>query len=221
MENQAKQKAIEDVNYIKEIIEKTSSSMLTLSSLFLKCGMLFLVVSLVSILGSRIPVPYYETGGVGVLGTMLQVLSVFSLPAIIIFPILIFKKLVKNNPLKGVSKQIMLFWTFIISFILICFITLGLSKILLLLFNPFHVSTTDNHISYLLPIYLFMFAFGLLSINVFSKLRFPLFLGILYSCLGLYLLVLQVPWNVFNILLIPITFLIIGTYLKLLQVRVK
>lgn len=218
MENKIKQKAIEDVKYIKEIIDKTSSSMLTLSSLFLKCGILFLGVCIVLILGSRIPVP---SGSVrNIYGMLLQIISFISLPIIVIVPILIFKKLVKINPLKGVSKQIMIFWTFIIMFILICFLTISLSRIILTFFNPFHVSAADNIIPYLFSIHLFLFAFGLFCIYIFTSFKFPLILGSVYTFIGLYLMILQLPWNIFDILLMPITFLAIGIYFKLLQVKV-
>ena len=218
MNKETTQKAIEDVKYIKEVIEKTSSSMLSLSNLFLKCGILFLGISIIKILGSQIPIPGLGSK-VGIYGILLQVFGFISLLLIIIIPVLIFKRLVKTNPLKGVSKQIMVFWIYIIIFQVICFLTLSLSDSILGIFNLFHVRAIDIFPS-LAPIELFTFAFGLFCINIFTGLKFPLIFGTLYTLIGLYLMVLQMPPNIFNILVIPITFLIIGIYLKLLQARV-
>jgi hypothetical protein len=219
MENEIKNKAIEDIQYIKEIIEKTSSSMVTLGNLFMKLGILFLGVCTFFIIGSRIPVPGVD-GNQFANGGILQILCLILSLSMLIVPMVIFKKLIKSHPLKGVSKQIMIYWIFTISFIIICFITLIFSKSILAIFNPFHISSTDSFIPYLFSFCLFVFAFGLFVIHIFTGFKFPLMLGFIYMFSGLYFIVIQLPWNALYIFLTPITFLILGIYFKFLQLKV-
>lgn len=224
MEKEVKEKALDDVKLIKEIIDKTSSSMLNFGSMFMKCGILFFCVAIIFIVGGRLPVPSltysqfpFEMPKI----IFLQILSSIPLLAIIIVPIIIYKGLINNNQLKGVSKHIMIFWSFILSFILVSFIVSGFSDYLLNIYNPFHINIENNTFSYLLPLHLILFAFGLFFIYIFTNMRFPLILGSIYTFLSIFIMIIQPPWSIYNFLLIPVTFLVIGVYFKLYEIKVK
>jgi len=211
MNNEMSQKAIEDIKYIKEVIQKTSSSMAAFSNIFIGWGLLFLVINIIFYIGSKIPIPFLMDK-MNLYDIFMKVLILLALPLIIVITVIMYKKIVKENPLKGVSKQLMNLWIYIIIFNAVCYA--GLS---------FSVNTIDNQITYrvhilgglsLIPIALFVFAFGLLCINVFTGFKFPAVFALVYAIAGFYFLFSGVTYPLLYLMLTPVTLLVIGLYLK-------
>jgi hypothetical protein len=216
MENKSKhEKALEDINLIKEIIQKTSTSMEAFSHIFITWGILFLILSLLLIMGMFIPVPGVRTdvikfndsslisiasGGLDPLHIVIICLSYLIWPLFFFITRKLYKNTISTYPVKGVSKQLMDVWIYILILISLCFIIPNTYT------NQFRIT--------FLAVELILFALGLFYIYAFTKLRFPFILSIVYSLSGLFIMLSSYYNTCLRILLIPFTFLIIGFYFR-------
>lgn len=216
------QKALEDVKHIKGIIEETSTSMTAFSRIFIIWGILFGAAIAIYIPAFCIPVPGIDSSvnPIGPILTFLLLLRpVLEFLGLMFWPLTIFitwityKNIVKTNPLKGISKQLMTFWIYILIFILVCFSVLIFS-------DPYNYGTkTISNGFPITSIELFVLGFGLLCTNIFTKLRLPLIIGTAYLTVGLYFIISGMLLPILAVIIIPITFLVIGIYFKCLELR--
>lgn len=205
-------KAIEDVDFIKNIIEKTSASLLSLSEIFIKLGGLFLLMTAIYIGGTYIPVPILEAGErISFVEIALTIVPSILVLILIVISLVLCRRIFRRNQLYGVSKQVMILWIYTIVLNFICFVLLAACEALNFWNNLYGFP--------FICIQFFTVAFCLLSIFVFTSFRFPLYLAVVYTLLGFYALISQLPFNIFSSLMLPITLIIIGIYFKYIRIR--
>ncbi|MDR3587228.1 MAG: hypothetical protein P4L59_18225 [Desulfosporosinus sp.] len=224
MEKNTVERVERDIQLIKEVIENTSKSISELSKTFILLGFLLLGASLINslshLLAAIIP------------GTLFLGLGLGFVLLIIAGMFFIFYKAYKT-PMMGVGKQLVRIWICIIIFQIV-------SGILdnSILPNLFNMHSPDNwHVSKSLQF--LAYAVGFLCMGVFTDFKISNLLALLYVIIGLFY-ILPNPLTSMNFLntnpsyfrlteiidygvslLIPITFLLIGYYLKNKKFRVN
>lgn len=224
MEEDAVKRVERDIQLIKEVIENTSKSISELSKTFILLGFLLLGASIMNSLSHLFVATIPET--------LFFPLALVFVLLIIAGMFIIFYKAYKT-PMMGVGKQLVRIWICIIIFQIV-------SSILnnAILPNLFNMHSPDNfHVSRSLE--LLAYAFGFLCMGVFTEFKISNLLALLYAVIGLYY-ILPNPLTSMKFLetnpsfyrltevidygvgfLIPITFLLIGYYLKNKKYRVN
>ncbi|GKX65051.1 hypothetical protein [Inconstantimicrobium mannanitabidum] len=240
MSNKEIENAIKDVEFIKNVIDSTSISLKKLSTSFIQLGM-YLLVMIAIITTSNIPVigqyssnneyrAYIEILGKSIYienGTTLNIIiSIFELIffALLIFVIIKMSKIIKKNSLTGLSKQLIILWICIIIFNMICIIFFpSLMERFALSIDPqFSINSPiySEYGIYIITIFnLFTLSIGLLMLTIFTNLRLPKLMFIVYVIACLCLMVFPLLVSYYFIFITPVTVIIIGIYLKLIDVR--
>lgn len=213
-----------DIQLIKEVIENTSKSISELSKTFILLGFLLLGASIMNSLSHVFAafIPGELFLGLGLVFVLLIIAGM----------LLIFYKAYKT-PMMGVGKQLVKIWVCIIIFQLV-------SSILnnSILPNLFNMNSPDNwHV--LKSLQFLAYAVGFLCMGVFTGFKISNLLALLYAVIGLFYILpnpltsmkfLNTNPSYFRLteiidygvgLLIPITFLLIGYYLKNKKCRVN
>lgn len=213
-----------DIQLIKEVIENTSKSISELSKTFILLGFLLLGASIMNSLSHLFAAM--------ISGTLFLALGLVFVLLIIVGMFIIFYKAYKT-PMMGAGKQLVRIWICIIIFQIVSGI-LNNS----ILPNLFNMHSPDNwHVSKSLQF--LAYAVGFLCMGVFTDFKISNLLALLYAVIGLFY-ILPNPLTSMNFLntnpsyfrlteiidygvslLIPITFLLIGYYLKNKKCRVN
>lgn len=242
MSNEKIENAIKDVEYIKNVINSTSISLKKLSTSFIQLGM-YLLVMIAIIEAYNFPIiGQYSNDDkaiyracIEIFGTSIHIdnkttlniiIYIFELIffALLIFIIIQMSKIIKKNSLTGLSKQLIILWIFIIIFNIICIIFFpSLIERFAISINPqFYLNSPiySEYDIYIITIFnLFTLSIGLLMLNIFTNLRFPKLMFIVYAIACLYLMVFPLLVSYYCIFITPVTVIIIGIYLKLIDVR--
>ena len=213
-----------DIQLIKEVIENTSKSISELSKTFILLGFLLLGASIMNSL-SHLFVAFIPE-------TLFFASALVFVLLIIAGMFIIFYKAYKT-PMMGVGKQLVRIWICIIIFhIVSSILNNAIHPNLFNMHNPdnWHVSTSLHYLAY---------AFGFLCMGVFTDFKISNLLALLYVVIGLFYILpnpltsmkfLNTNPSFFRLtevidygvsLLIPITFLLIGYYLKSKKCKVS
>lgn len=206
MDKNTLEKATEDLNFIKEVIDQTSNSLISFSRIFIGWGLLLSISVIFTIMGHFSPNPVFES-------ICFQLVS-----SIIIFAVglIIYIVVSRRYSLKGLSRQLMTLWLYIIAFdLLIAIISTALSTTLQ---APYYDT---------FPIFLVSFALGFICTSIFTRRKLPGILALIYVLLALYFM--QMPallsysvsfkMDYLSAFLLPLGFLILGGYLELIRIR--
>lgn len=236
--------AIKDVEYIKNVIINTSISLKKLSTSFIQLGMYLLVMIAIIATYNAPMVGVYSIPGdsayrlwIEILGkhisidnqtTLNIIISIFNLIifALLILVIIRMSKIIKKNSLTGLSKQLIILWIYIIIFNMICIMFLPyIMQRFTLSINPRFYSTPPPPINTGYDIYiiticnLFTLSIGLLMLTIFTNLRLPKLMFIVYAIACLCLMVFPLSANYYCMFITPVTVIILGIYLKLIDAR--
>ncbi|KUO78196.1 MAG: hypothetical protein APF81_26435 [Desulfosporosinus sp. BRH_c37] len=197
MDNQSLNDAIEDIKLIKQVIDKSTDSFLSLGQIFLSWGVLFLFNTL------YVKLFIFESYAKSVL-----ILGIFPyLPGMkfvifIIIGILIFMFFSHKKHLSGKSKQIMRLWVFVITFNLIV---------------PKVLALHDEQLNMLMfeiktPILLLTFSLALFFTDILSGINFTKWMGIIYILTAFFAFLPGKISPYFDLIVWPMTFIILGIY---------
>ena len=217
------EKVSEDIQLIKDVIERTSRSITYLNNTFIQLGFLFLTSTVLLLLSNLVDLDNH-------MNTFIIISILWSL-LIVIGVIKIFQKAF-NSKIIGLSKQLLKIWVFIFMFI-------ALSTYFnnnLMLKSTFNLPTPDN--AYISTSFqLIGLSFGFLCMRIFSKYKIFGLFSIIYLILGIFFFMpnpltsshfIESNSNYFQLtklfihiknFLLPVTFLITGYYLKIKQTR--
>jgi hypothetical protein len=226
MDEHTIEKATEDIALIKKVIERTSGSLISFSQVFIWWGLLFLGAYVINSCIFYLPGFIPEFGVSAFLYTNIRELL------IILGVLLAYNKVINKTPLIGLSKQLIIIWIIIIGF---QYIT---SLLYVILLREFHMSEPVNAFITWLAFDYLTYAFGFLSISILTRFKLPGYFAILYSILALFcflpnplasisflgsskdMLILMKSLNISILGLIrPLTFLLMGLYLRKQRIR--
>lgn len=205
--------AIDDIRLIKDVIEKTASSVSNFGRVFLGWGFLFMLLGVLIVIFRPSQFELFQR--MPLLGYLF-----ISCP-ILIIAYIIFRKISKKYPLIGLSKQLFKLWLFV--FAMHIFLTTFDSICAI----AFDLPQTSGHLIF--SMCLFGWAFALMATNVLTNYKLPGFLALIYAFLAL-ILALPTPitadgllslamhkyWFVglFTVFVWPLTLIILGGYLE-------
>lgn len=206
MNTYAREKAAEDLNLIKEIIDRTSISLSSFSRIFTGWGLLLCIAVISVIIGHYSPSSLFES-------TAFQLVMGMVILGI---GVAIYIVVARKHPLMGLSKQLMMLWLSVIGFDLL------LAVIPVILSATWHLPHYDA-----LPLFLMSFACGFICTSIFSRLKFPGMLALLYALLAIFYMQIPalLPYSVsiktdyLSVFLIPLGFMVLGGYLELIRIR--
>lgn len=206
MENQVLEKAVDDISLIKSIIEKTRKSFSGFSKIFIQWGILFSAFGFLQ---------WIQTMNLEAMSEfyMKNQLMLFLLPLILfVIATIIYRRVVKKQPLIGLERHLMVLW------IMILFLQIIPTKVSVSsLSNPniTRVVTTTNNFS------IMVFALGialvmtsvLTGLNIFKYVGFGYFiLAFVHGYVPMYSLVYSL--GQLGYVILPFTLLFTGIYLK-------
>lgn len=217
MNNDAISKANEDIQLIKAVLSRTSTSISLFSKTFFWWGILQLCTNTLTIADMKIfnffyKIPYFYTG--------------FSIIMYLI-AFVVYRNISVKVGTIGLGRQLMTLWLAIYTFEVV------LTNVYLILHN----FIDNSSVKYGFPIqslFFIMYAFGMLCICVFTGLKLPGFLAAGYALIGVsYMLAsnltcfnnlylpshagLLVNLIVISLMLVSLTYFILGVYLKLIM----
>ena len=206
MDNTVLEKAAEDLSVIKEVIDRTSTSLISFSRIFIGWGVLLCIDVIFTIIGNYSPNPIFDS-------MMFQIILDIIVLAV---GLMIYLAIIRKYPLMGLSRQLMLLWLAVIVFDVLIAIV------------PAVLSDTLQAPSYdIFPLFLMSFAFGFVCTSVFTHLKLPGILAFLYALLAIFYMQMPaiLPYSVslktdwLSPFLCPVGFLILGGYLELVRIR--
>lgn len=173
MNNIATERALDDLKFIKEVIENTNNSILQLSKTFIYLGFWFLSVAIFDVFFHSYLNNKLSVHTLWIIGYIFMAIS---LPLLI----LIFVKAFRT-PLSGIGKQVATMWVFVFLLGL-----LGSSFV-----NFFQSALNMQHLEnfYIVrALQLLAYSFGFLFMSVLSKLKLPGVFAIVYFIFGFFLI---------------------------------
>lgn len=221
MNDDINKKALDDINLIKNVLNSTYLSLMSLQKIFVLIGISSLIVAL-DWLGMYIPVPMLSPGELLNWQTIFMViLSVIALLVFVATPLICINK-IKKVKLNGLSKQLVVLWLFIIAINTTSYISLLIKQHSI---DSSGSSTLANLIGIVAtPIQLITFSIGLICLGMFAKLKFPIFLSIIYLISADIFLMFYVSNTLFSevisVVITPVTLLSLGIYLRFIEKRV-
>ena len=225
MKKQELEEAEKDILAIKESIDRTTDTLVSLGKIFIGWGIAFSVVciSIISLYIFSIPASSV----------------VRDYPAMVVIPLIIaalfafasYRVISRKTGFKGLIKPVLTIWLVIIAYAtgipVLAYLTQDLKHLIalnganldsLLYFMPYSSVVT----------LLFAFSFGLLCIKLFTNLKFAGLLSLVYSIIALlWITVTHVVSGEFYFIvsiisycaILPLTFLILGGYLEFYRIR--
>lgn len=193
--------AVENISLIKGVIARTSKSFVAFSKIFIYWGLLFLVNAVaVSILvashGSR----------AAVYPILTYIFPIIRIAA----ALAIYVSIVRNIPLVGLEKHLMVLW------MLILLLNMLPPQLKIFTSTPItDITSVSVQYSNLAPM-LFSLAIALLVTSMFTGFRQPQYLGLAYIgfSIATYFFPTQLYSSPIHHFLLPVTFLYLGMYLK-------
>lgn len=200
------EKAMEDLNLIKEVIDRTSNSLISFSRIFIGWGLLLCIAVIFTIIG------HYSTSSVFESAVFQLILGIL----ILVIGVMIYIFIARKYSLMGLSRQLMMMWLSVIVFdLLIAIVPAVLSDTLQ---APYYDT---------LPLFLMSFAFGFICTSIFTRLKLPGILAFLYVLLAIYFMQMPalLPYSIsfkmdyISAFSVPLGFLILGGYLEIIRTR--
>lgn len=243
MSNNETQKALEDISYIKDMIKDTSLSLKSLSNSFIQMGIYMFAIIILFTFDSftAFQSSSSDAGSVGyniynnVINrtytfTDLNTYRLVNFSLIIVFTVLLslsgraLTNILKKNKLKGLSRQLINMWMCIIIF------NMAIIKLFPSLTDGFirAVSTVNQENSAYYRIYnfylitlisLLTLSIALWSFYIFTKLQFIKIMAIVYTACFSLLVISPFNTGFVYIFITPATLVILGIYLKLIEIR--
>jgi Apolipoprotein N-acyltransferase len=226
MEGRLLDSAKKDIMAIKDIISGTTDTLVDISRIFIYWGFGFLALCFI-----MIPFCLYRNIASSLIRSFPGI-TVIPLILVAIASLITYFLILKTRGFKGLSKPLLIIWLFIIIYVT------AIPALAHLSISPSYY--TDNNIDiyfYFSPYcsvdtLLFLFAFGLLCMKLFTNLKFTGVLAVIYTIIGLIYMTLF-SWYIGmknNTLyfivstisycsVMSLTFLLLGGYLEFIRVR--
>lgn len=209
MDERTLQKAVDDISFIKEVIDKTGRSFTAFSKIFVYWGILFIINSIATFIinsNKEAALEVYQR----------YPLLSYTFPTLLIAfaAALIYLGVSRKLPLGGLEKHLMTVWLLILCFNI-------LPRRFQILSSPASgdlgpLTILENHLAALY----FSLAIALIVTSLFTGFKNPMYLGVAYIAISLFDTYINLPIDgngltqLLALLALPFTFIYTGLYLK-------